>query len=60
MGKMSFGDAIESALAQAMADDPRVVVFGEDVPLLRRNLFVRFGEKRVMGMPISSARIPLS
>jgi pyruvate/2-oxoglutarate/acetoin dehydrogenase E1 component len=53
MVKMSFGDAIESALAQAMAADPRIVVFGEDVPLFRRNLLVRFGEKRVMGTPIS-------
>jgi len=50
---MSFGDAIESALAQAMADDPRIVVFGEDVPMLRRNLFVRFGARRVIGTPIS-------
>lgn len=53
MAKMSFEDAIESALAQAMAADPRIVVFGEDVPLFRRNLLVRFGEKRVMGTPIS-------
>ena len=53
MAKMNFCDAIESALAQAMAADPRIVVFGEDVPLFRRNLLVRFGEKRVMGTPIS-------
>ena len=57
MGRMSFGDAIESALAQAMADDPRVVVFGEDAPLFRRNLLVRFGEKRVMGTPISEGAL---
>jgi pyruvate/2-oxoglutarate/acetoin dehydrogenase E1 component len=53
MAKMSFEDAIESALAQAMAADPRIIVLGEDVPLFRRNLLVRFGEKRVMGTPIS-------
>ena len=53
MGKMTFPNAIESALAQAMAEDPRIVVFGEDVPRLRRNLFVRFGRERVLETPIS-------
>src|ERR1035441_5386072 len=38
-----------------MAADDRVVVFGEDVPLLRRNLLVRFGPQRVRGAPISEA-----
>jgi pyruvate/2-oxoglutarate/acetoin dehydrogenase E1 component len=53
MAKMTFPEAIESALAQAMAEDPRIVVFGEDVPRLRRNLFVRFGGERVLETPIS-------
>jgi pyruvate dehydrogenase E1 component beta subunit len=53
MGKMTFPGAIESAIAQAMAEDPRIVVFGEDVPRLRRNLFVRFGGERVLETPIS-------
>jgi pyruvate/2-oxoglutarate/acetoin dehydrogenase E1 component len=38
-----------------MADDPRVVLFGEDVPLLRRDLLVRFGPQRVRGTPISES-----
>lgn len=50
-----FTEAVDEALAQAMAEDPRIVVFGEDVPLLRRDLLVRFGPKRVRGTPISEA-----
>jgi pyruvate dehydrogenase E1 component beta subunit len=50
-----FGEAIETALAQAMADDPRIVILGEDVHTLRRNLFVRFGRERVRAAPISEA-----
>lgn len=53
MPTMTFADAIESALAQAMAADSRIIVLGEDVQMLRRNLFVRFGETRVRATPIS-------
>jgi pyruvate dehydrogenase E1 component beta subunit len=53
MPVMTFAEAIESALVQAMADDPRIIVLGEDVQMLRRNLFVRFGEARVRATPIS-------
>jgi pyruvate dehydrogenase E1 component beta subunit len=52
---MFFTQAVDDALAQAMSDDPRIVLFGEDVPLLRRNLLVRFGPKRVRGTPISES-----
>jgi len=55
MRKMHFSQAIDDTLAQAMFDDPNIVVFGEDVPLLRRNLLVRFGPKRVFGTPISES-----
>ena len=55
MKTMSFIQAADNALAQAMADDPRIVVFGEDIPLLRRDLLVRFGPKRVLGTPISES-----
>jgi acetoin:2,6-dichlorophenolindophenol oxidoreductase subunit beta len=55
MRTMLFTQAVDDALAQAMADDPRIIVFGEDVPLLRRNLLVRFGPKRVRGAPISES-----
>jgi pyruvate dehydrogenase E1 component beta subunit len=55
MRELSFDEAIDDALAQAMAQDSRIIVFGEDVPLLRRNLLVRFGPKRVLGTPISES-----
>ncbi len=55
MRMMSFADAIEDALAEVMAADPGVVILGEDVHTLRRNLFVRFGKDRVRSMPISES-----
>ena len=55
MKSMFFTQAIDDALAQAMAVDPNIIVFGEDIPLLRRNLLVRFGPKRVRGTPISES-----
>lgn len=53
MKQLAFGEAADFALAQAMQEDDRIVVWGEDVPLIRRTLFVRFGPKRVRGTPIS-------
>ena len=55
MKNMFFTQAVDDALSQAMADDSSIVVFGEDIPLLRRNLLVRFGPKRVKGTPISES-----
>ena len=55
MTTMSFADAIGSALAHAMARDPRIVIYGEDVHTLRRNLLVRFGPDRVRATPISES-----
>jgi pyruvate/2-oxoglutarate/acetoin dehydrogenase E1 component len=55
MRTLLFTQAIDDALAQAMAADPRIVVFGEDVPLIRRDLLVRFGPDRVRGTPISES-----
>jgi len=55
MRNMSFAEAIEAALGQAMASDPRVVILGEDVHALRANLFIRFGETRVRSTPISES-----
>jgi pyruvate dehydrogenase E1 component beta subunit len=52
---MSFADAIEDALAQAMADDERVIILGEDVQMIRLNLFTRFGKDRVLAAPISES-----
>ncbi len=53
MKTKSFAGAIEDALAQAMAKDPDIIILGEDVHTLRRNLFVRFGKERVRAAPIS-------
>jgi pyruvate/2-oxoglutarate/acetoin dehydrogenase E1 component len=55
MKQMTYAQAIEDALAQAMAADERVVIFGEDVPALRMNLYARFGERRVRQTPISES-----
>ena len=55
MKTMSFIQAADDALAQAMAEDPNIIVFGEDIPLLRRDLLVRFGPRRVRGTPISES-----
>jgi pyruvate/2-oxoglutarate/acetoin dehydrogenase E1 component len=55
MEEMSFAEAIEGALAQAMAHDPRIVILGEDVQGLRLNLLARFGEKRIRNTPISES-----
>jgi len=53
--ELSFAQAIERALDVAMERDPRIVIFGEDVSLLRRNLVVRHGRGRVMDTPISES-----
>lgn len=53
MKSMSFTQAIDDALGQAMAEDNSIIIFGEDVPLLRRTLLTRFGPRRVRGTPIS-------
>jgi pyruvate/2-oxoglutarate/acetoin dehydrogenase E1 component len=55
MRTMNFKDAIEDALMQAMADDEKIIIMGEDVQGLRLNLRVRFGRDRVLPTPISEA-----
>lgn len=55
MRTMTYAQAIEDALAQAMVADERVVVFGEDVHALRMNLYARFGSRRVRSTPISES-----
>ncbi len=55
MRSMYLTQAIDDSLAQAMADDPRIIIIGEDTPLLRRDLLVRFGPGRVRGTPISES-----
>lgn len=55
MKTLYFSQAIDDVLAQAMANDPGIILMGEDVPLLRRNLLARFGPSRVRGTPISES-----
>ncbi len=55
MREMGFGEAIDTAIAHAMARDPRIVLMCEDAPLLRAGLYARFGAERVLGTPISEA-----
>ncbi|MEN8119157.1 MAG: transketolase C-terminal domain-containing protein [Bacteroidota bacterium] len=55
MDTISFANAIESAIAQAMSADSRIIIMGEDVQLLRMNLFARFGSSRVINTPISES-----
>lgn len=52
---LSFADAIEDALMQAMAHDENIIIMGEDVQGLRLNLRVRFGRDRVLPTPISES-----
>ena len=55
MKRMSFSEAIDDALGQAMAKDARIILLGEDVQGSHGGLFVRFGRQRVRNTPISEA-----
>ncbi len=55
MRTMTFTEAISDALGQAMAEDPRIVIIGEDVQTIKHDLYVRFGADRVRNAPISEA-----
>lgn len=55
MRKMRFGEAIDDALGQAMGDDARIIVLGEDVQISRMPLYARFGPQRIRNTPISES-----
>jgi len=55
MARVKFSEAVDRAVAEAMARDERVIVMGEDVPMLRSGLLARFGPGRVLGTPISES-----
>ena len=63
MAELRYGAALNRALADAMAEDPSVVILGEDVANaggsfgVTRRLKERFGATRVMDTPISEAAI---
>jgi len=63
MAEVTMVGAITMALARAMQDDPRVIVFGEDVAknggVFRATdgLLERFGDKRVLDTPLAETVI---
>jgi 2-oxoisovalerate dehydrogenase E1 component beta subunit len=63
MPEMTFIDAIRSAMADAMAEDPAVFVLGEDVAikggvfLATDGLLKQYGEKRVIDTPVAEISI---
>jgi 2-oxoisovalerate dehydrogenase E1 component beta subunit len=63
MPELTFIEAIRSAMAEAMADDPDVFVLGEDVGikggvfLATDGLYQQYGTKRVIDTPIAEISI---
>ena len=60
---MTYAEAVREALAQAMTEDDRVFLFGEDVGVyggafgVTTGLFERFGPERIRDTPISELGI---
>ena len=52
---LQYTEAIDAVIADAMAADERIVLFGEDVQMLRSALYARFGGDRVLSAPISES-----
>ena len=63
MAEITMVQAVNLALARAMADDPRVLLLGEDVGVnggvfrTTEGLYARFGPERVMDTPLSELAI---
>lgn len=63
MAQLSYREAVASAIAQEMHNDPNVVLIGEDVARAggvfkaTAGLFEQFGHKRVVDTPISEQAI---
>ncbi|AEJ39073.1 Transketolase, pyridine binding domain protein [Sulfobacillus acidophilus TPY] len=61
MRKLTMARAISEAIAQEMEQDPRVLVWGEDVGIYggifgaTQGLYQKFGESRVIDTPISES-----
>lgn len=62
-GKMTLGDALGHALRRSMADDPKVLVMGEDIGRLggvfriTDGLLDEFGAQRVIDTPLAESGI---
>ena len=57
MREMNYAEALDLALAEEMARDARVMIFGEGVGTKRTQLLKRFGAQRVRNTPLSEAII---
>ncbi len=63
MAQMTFRDSINKTLDEALAQDPNVLLFGEDIgPLggafqVTKGLWKKYGTRRVRNTPISEAAI---
>ncbi len=63
MTQMTMGKALGAALAQSLADDPKVVLLGEDIGKLggvfriTDGLLDRFGPERVIDTPLAESGI---
>jgi len=63
MAEMTFRDSINKTLDEALAQDPTILLFGEDIgPLggafqVTKGLWKKYGTKRVKNTPISEAAI---
>ena len=63
MSEMTFRDAINKTLDEALDRDPSILLFGEDIgPLggafqVTKELWKKYGTKRVRNTPISEAAI---
>jgi pyruvate dehydrogenase E1 component beta subunit len=63
MSEINLVQAVNLALRRAMADDPRVIVLGEDVGIdggvfrATDGLFALYGENRVLDTPVAEAGI---
>lgn len=63
MPERTFLEAIRSALADALAEDERVIVLGQDIGLkggiflATEGLLARYGERRIIDMPIAETAI---
>ncbi len=55
MKKLSFTAAVNSAIIDKMKKEKDIVLIGEDIRLIRREITVKFGPDRILAAPISES-----